>query len=221
VNERKPQELFFAGRSVLHRIDADIRKRTKTFAEDVLLRRLTEGSKIKILFLDPRTSILDRLAKEEGQRARDMLADIATSLGICRRLHALLEEQYDKLQPGAQLGIRVYDRVPYFAYHKQDDIVLVGFYFRSTIGSTSAAYEPVDDVTKRVFGDHFVQIYGDAVESALLEFDGARGRAVFDVDLFDALSRSIRSQLGDEKTDELLKGPVESKVRLAATGRAE
>lgn len=152
VNERKPQELFFAGRSVLHRIDADIRKRTKTFAEDVLLRRLTEGSKIKILFLDPRTSILERLAKEEGQRSRDMLADIATSLGICRRLQALLEAEYEKLQPGAQLGIRVYDRVPYFAYHQQDDIVLVGFYFRSTIGSTSAAYEPVDVVTKQVFG---------------------------------------------------------------------
>jgi hypothetical protein len=82
VNERRSQELFFAGRSVLHRIDADIRKRTQARAEDILIRRLIEGSKIKVLFLDPRTSILERLSREEGQRVRDMLADIATSLGV-------------------------------------------------------------------------------------------------------------------------------------------
>ena len=49
VNERQPQDLFFAGRSVLHRIDADIRARTGASAADVILRRLKEGSKIRII----------------------------------------------------------------------------------------------------------------------------------------------------------------------------
>lgn len=40
VNHQKPQELFFAGRSVLHRIDADIRSKTDGSAENVLFRRL-------------------------------------------------------------------------------------------------------------------------------------------------------------------------------------
>src|SRR5262249_65442 len=86
VTEQKAQDLFFAGRSVLHRIDADIRARTGGSAEEILLRRLKENSKIRILFLDPRTDILNRLAKEEGQTLQAMLGDIATSIGICRRL---------------------------------------------------------------------------------------------------------------------------------------
>jgi len=174
VNEQKAQELFFAGRSVLHRIDADIRSRMAGTAEDILFRRLKEGSKIKVLFLDPRSDILERLAKEEGQTPDAMLGDIATSIGICDRLHKLLQANFSTLQPGAELSIRVYDRVPYFAYHKQDTEVIVGFYFLSSKGSTSAAYELIDDTTKQVFGDHFIGIYSEAVTSTLVEFDGAR-----------------------------------------------
>ncbi len=183
VNEQKSQELFFAGRSVLHRIDADIRSRTAGSAEDILFRRLKEGSKIKILFLDPRTDLPDRLAKEEGQTPEAMLGDIATSIGICRRLHGLLLANFSTLQPGAELGIRVYDRVPYFAYHRQDSDVIVGFCFLSSKGSTSAAYELIDDTTKQVFGDHFIGIYSEAATSTLVEFDGARGRPTFNAKL--------------------------------------
>lgn len=139
VNEQRPQDLFFAGRSVLHRIDADIRARTGATAADVILRRLKEGSKIHILFLDPRIDIIARLADEEGQTLNAMLGDIDTSLKICRSLAELLEAQYKDLPPGAELSVRVYDRVPYFAYHKQDREVIVGFYFDSAKGSTLAA----------------------------------------------------------------------------------
>src|SRR5262249_24088383 len=163
------QELFFAGRSVLHRIDADIRARTGGSAEEILLRRLKENSKIRILFLDPRTDILNRLAKEEGQTLQAMLGDIATSIGICRRLFDLVLQDFPALQHGAELTIRIYDRVPYFAYHKQDDDVVVGFYFLSTKGSSSAAYEIIDEQTKQVFGDHFIHIMYEAATTTLVE----------------------------------------------------
>lgn len=204
VIEQTPQELFFAGRSVLHRIDADVRARTGGSAEDILLRRLKEGSKIKILFLDPRISILERLAEEEGQRLKKMLGDIATSIGICRHLYDLLDQHYASLPPGAELTIRVYDRIPYFAYHKQNDHVIVGFYFLSAIGSTSAAYELVDERTKEVFGDHFVQILAEATKGWLVEFDGPRGRPSFNDDLYKQLRECVVEHLGAEKAEEHL-----------------
>lgn len=218
VNEQKPEDLFFAGRSVLHRIDADIRARTGGSAEDILFRRLKEGSKITILFLDPRMDILERLAKEEGQTTENMLRDIATSIGICRRLNDLLQANFQSLQSGAELSIRVYDRVPYFAYHKQDNGATVGFYFLSSKGSTSAAYELVDEVTKKVFDSHFTQIYSEAVDTYVVEFDGARGRPSFNTALFNELHAHLAAKLGKEKTDELLNREyAEPKVANHAT----
>jgi hypothetical protein len=76
VLEQRPQDLFFAGRSVLHRIDADIRARTGATAVDVILRRLKERSRVYILFLDPRIDIIARLADEEGQTLSAMLGDL-------------------------------------------------------------------------------------------------------------------------------------------------
>lgn len=192
VNERTAQELVFAGRSVLHRIDADIKANTanpNSSAEGIIFRRLKENSKIRILFLDPRTNIIERLAKEEGQRLEVMIDDIDTSLRICKRIFDLLQNdgQALALSTSAELTIRVYDSVPYFAFHKQDNDVIIGFYFSFGIGSSSAAYEVVDSETKKVFGAHFERILSDARENCLLEYDGARCKYYFNERLFNEL----------------------------------
>jgi hypothetical protein len=207
VNVGASQELFFAGRSVLHRIDKDIKKRTNATAsaEDVLLRKLMEGSKITILFLDPRIDIIQRLAEEEGQAVVTMLEDIATSIGICRRLFDLLKAHYAEFQPGAELTIRLYSRVPYFAYHKQDEFVIVGFYFSSGKGSSSAAYEIVDERTKQAFGGHFDHILSEASRTTLVEFDAAHGYPRLDSALLDDLSNYLRGKLPAITADELMK----------------
>ncbi len=197
VNERTPQDLFFAGRSVLHRIDADIKVNTansSSSAEGVILRRLKEGSKVRILFLDPRTEIMERLANEEGQRLEAMLGDVSASLQICKRLNDLLVQEPAPLSPGAELTVRVYNRVPYFAYHRQDNDVIVGFYFSSAIGSSSAAYEAIDEDTKRQFGAHFERLLSDAAKNTLLEYDGARGRSDFNQKLFEDLCAACRKK---------------------------
>lgn len=203
VIEQQPQELFFAGRSVLHRIDADIRARMGSSAEDVIFRRLMEGSRITILLLDPRIDFLKRLAEEEGEPWQSLLGNVATSIGVCKRLYALLEREMPP--PGARLTIRIYDEIPYFAYHQQDKEVVIGFYFRSLLGSSSAAYEVLDEVTKNTFKDHFVKIGAAASGTYLIEFDGARGEATFNDGLFEELCAFVRVQLGD-KADDLIKG---------------
>jgi len=206
VNEKHAQDLFFAGRSVLHRIDADIHANINGSAEAILLRRLKEGSKIRIDFLDPRCDVVDRLANEEGETPAALLGNITTSLGICRRLGDLLRTHYQTLPAGAVLSVRVYDRIPYFAYHKQDDIVIVGFYFQSLLGSSSAAYEVVDDATKRTFSEHFVRIHADAAPTIMVEFDGAAGRPLFNDDLYNQLKDYLSDKLGPTRVDELLAG---------------
>ncbi len=204
--ETKPQELVFAGRSVLHRIDADIRRRDGRSAEEIIIRRLGEGCKIRIDFLDPRIGILKRLASEEGQPEVDMLGDIAKSIGICRLLGELLQAESSKLPLDAELNIRVYDQVPYFAYHQQDENILVGFYFMSSKGYASAAYEVADDNTKELFSDHFVRIHSEAANETLVQFDGARGRSQFNIELFEKLRVFLKKKLGNDRANELLLG---------------
>jgi hypothetical protein len=202
VNERNPQELFFAGRSVLHRIDADIKINTAnrtSSAENIILRRLKEGSKIRVLFLDPRTNIIERLAKEEGQRLEAMVGDVATSLEICKRLYDLIRDECESISPRAELTIRTYDKVPYFAYHRQDNNVIVGFYFSSSIGSSSAAYDLVDEETKQLFGAHFDRILSEAGPNSLLEFDGARGRYAFNETLWTELTKACKDVLAKDQ----------------------
>jgi hypothetical protein len=215
VIEQRPQDLFFAGRSVLHRINADIQSRIGSSAEEILLRRLREGSRISIAFLDPRIDVLERLAAEENQRLETMLGDIAISIGICHRLNDLLLRNSASLPTQAQLRIRIYDAVPYFAYHKQDDQVLVGFYFRSDVGSSSASYEVVDEKTKEAFGDHFREIVAGATANWILDFDGAHGTHSFNAPLFEELRRLMSEKLGSGEADRLIKRRVSPRAQLS------
>lgn len=203
---KEAQSLFFAGRSILHRIDADVRSNSGGTAEGVLFRRLLEGSKITILFLDPRADILGRLAAEEGEKEDTMLSNIAISLGICQRLAARLEKEHQQLPSGAHLTIRLYDHIPYFAYHKENNRVIVGFYFLTMEGSSSAAYEVVDENTKKVFEDHFLRIRADATKGTLVDFEGARGTHEFSSELFEDRRRFLEGKLGEKKVSELLHG---------------
>jgi len=65
VTER--QELFFAGRSVLHRIQYDFDERRLPLLEDILWRKLAEGTRIQILFCNPLWEQVECLADGEGQ----------------------------------------------------------------------------------------------------------------------------------------------------------
>ena len=199
---KSPQVLFFAGRSVLHRMDYDFKKRGLGPVEKILRKRLKEGSRICILFLDPRSDIVPRLAKEELQSPKQMLADITTSIGICRRLYTSLQNEDFPSQ--TQLHVCVYDEIPYFAYHKADNMAIVGFYFPSALGWESPAFEVVDELTRKSFENHFTGIFERASGKVLLELSARKQRLVFNKQLYESIYSVLVKTLGKEKTDELI-----------------
>ena len=187
-------QLFFAGRSVLHRMDTDFRARRLPPVEEVLERKLRDGCAVRILFLDPRSDLVGRLAREEGQTARMMLSDIATSLGVCRRLYDLLAQS--PLPATAQLQIRVYDEVPYFSYHRQGDHVIVGFYFVTALGSQSAAFEVMDEQTRSFFESHFTTLFDRSSDRIILEVSPNRGTPALNQELYADLTDHLAGALG-------------------------
>ncbi len=199
-----PQELFFAGRAVLHRIQNDLDNRNIGPLENLLARKMDEGGNITLLFLDPRSDIIDRLASEEGQSKKQLLSDIAFSLGICVRLHKLIHGK--RWKPPTELHIRVYDEVPYFAYHKEDNKALVGFYYAKSVGSTSAAFEILDMETLKFFQSHFDIIYDRAQKTDILEVSTRQPVAEFNSAFYLELYDSLVNNLGKKATDELISG---------------
>jgi len=190
------QDLFFAGRSVLHRIDADFRSPSRSLgtAEKRLAKRLNEGCSVRSLFLDPRSDLITRLANEEGQTRKQLLADIATSLGICFRLYEEIQELI--LPPHTALSINIFDEIPYFAYHKVEEQVIVGFYFSSIVGHQSAAFEVVDPQTKEFFGQHFNSIM--ARSTYIVRTNPHNDRPEINVTLLNQLKETLMDELGPD-----------------------
>ena len=200
------QELFFAGRAVLHRIQNDLDNRNVGTVEKILARKLEEGGNITILFLDPRSDIINRLAQEEGQSKKQLLSDIAFSLGVCSRLYKLIENR--RWRPPTELHIRVYDEVPYFAYHKEDTKAIVGFYYAKSVGSTSAAFEVQDLETLKFFQGHFDIICDRAQKTNILEISTRQPVADFNGAFYVELYDSLVQNLGKKATDELVSGKL-------------
>ncbi len=203
----EPQELFFAGRSVLNRINNDLLNLHFGNAEEVLARKLKDGSSITVLFLDPRSNLIERLADEEGQSKMELLSDIAFSVGVCSRLYPLLRNT--QLRPSAELHIRVYDEVPNFAFHREDKKIIVGFYFATSIGSTSAAFETIDDETGKFFQGHFDTVCFRSKNSRLLEIAPQTMAARFNSNLYEILCSSLVKDLGKRRAEGLIAGAID------------
>lgn len=188
------QKLFFAGRSVLHRLDGELRKRRLQPADRVIARRVLEGADIRILLLDPRSELVPGLAHEEGQSAEQLLRDIDTSLEICGKIHHALDGK--QIPAKAHLEIKVFDQVPYFAYHQVDDKVIIGFYFASSLGHSSPAYEVIDARTKEYFGAHFLTLFAAPATSTVLRIDPHRRVSELEADLLGELRKAIAERRG-------------------------
>lgn len=199
-----PSDMFFAGRSVLHRITADFQVRQIGDAETIIARRLLEGSTLKVLILDARSEMIPRLALEEGQTSEQLYSDLATSLGICKRLYEQLDNC--ELPARTRIEVDVFDEIPYFAYHKVDHNVIVGFYFSSAVGHTSAAFEIVDPKTKEFFGQHFNSILGRATNDFIIKSNPHSGKTEINDKLITELTTVFINKLGQEKAINLING---------------
>lgn len=204
------QDLFFAGRSVLHRIDVDFRSTSRSLgtAESRLAKRLSEGCSVRILFLDPASDLITRLANEEGQTRKQLLGDIAASLGICCRLYEQIQKL--NLHHHTKLSINVFDEIPYFAYHKVEEQVVVGFYFSANVGHQSAAFEVVDPQTKEFFGQHFNAIMARAYSTYIVRTNPHNSKPEINVTLLDQLKKMLINELGLDEFNKRFEGLVES-----------
>lgn len=197
-------ELFLAGRSVLHQVQDGLNGLNLRPVEELIYGKLKNGSVIRILFLDPRSNLVSRLCREEGQSEREFLEDMATSLGICRRIYELIM-QSPALPLEAELHIRMYDELPHFSYHRYDDDVLVGMYFISPLGSTSPAFQVTDAGTKKFFNDHFTSIFDRvSADGCVVELTSKSRTPEFDADLYGRLCDSLIQRLGRERCVELM-----------------
>jgi hypothetical protein len=211
ISDATDQDLFFAGRSVLHRIQDDVEVRSGAALEEILAKKLLGGASIRVLFLDPRSKLIDRLAKDEGQPPEQMLTDIATSLGICRRLHGVLRK-YPRFPGQAQLDVRIYDEIPYFAYHRENQKMYVGFYFSTSLGYRSAAFEAHDPEAQSFFENHFIHIFSRYEDQFIVKLPTFRGAPIFNENLFEELRTFLSQRLGEERVKQLLDPAGETEV---------
>ncbi|ACF44595.1 hypothetical protein [Pelodictyon phaeoclathratiforme] len=166
INE-KNDELFFAGRSVLHTIEKYVKKRSEyNGIEDAILQKLKEGTTIKILILDPRSVVINLLTSEEtmngqSQQVRyfEMMRDIKFSFAIADKIGKLIDNKKNIDRLTGNITIMLYSDMPYFAYHRQGNEVLIGYYFIREVGSKSGVYKITDEFTKTEYNNHFECIW--------------------------------------------------------------
>jgi len=191
------KKLVFAGISVLHRMQADLHdaKDPKNI-EDVIVCKLREGCEIQIMFMAPTCNLINRIAKEEGQMEQELLQDIDQSLVICKSIYERLGRETG-LNNGGKLYIRLYNSIPHFAYHRDDEDVIVGFYFRKHTGSGTPALRVLDRTMKIRFEEHFKILFDDPTTPKLVEFGDHSRTPVFDHHLHQDFRAWIADRLNE------------------------
>lgn len=193
------QDLFFAGRSVLHRIEADLDCRRFPPLEKILIRKLNEGSRIRVLFCSPTWELIPDLATQEDQPANSLYADLATSLGVVNRLWQKLQNDQAK----GQVEIALYREQLQYAYHKTADLdgdnveMFVGFYFAKRLGCRSPLFEVTDPSVQTEFEDHFDTVFKRATR--LLTYPPLGQGKQFNDELFAACREFLCACIGAEE----------------------
>jgi hypothetical protein len=164
---------------------------TETFKqpiEKIILKKLDGGGKLTILFLDPSMPIMAQLVSEEG-KANTLYRDLRTSLEICNKLAVLLQNRAGSHNhSGGLLKIAVFKKNPTFAYHKQGNQTLIGFYPLKMKGEKSPVYEAIGEDIGTPFDDHFTRLLMDGETTTLIDYDGGRKKAlVVETDAINAL----------------------------------
>jgi hypothetical protein len=155
--------------------------------EKIILDKLKRGGKLTILFLDPRMQIIAQLVSEEGQTST-MLQDLRTSLGICARLAVHLQNRAGSNDhSNGSLKIAVYKKNSTFAYHKQGNQMLIGFYPLNSKGEKSPVYEAIGEGIWGPFDEHFATLIADHETTKLIDYKEGRVKNHIDTATIDEL----------------------------------
>jgi hypothetical protein len=206
--ETKPQTLLFAGHSVLHRIQKDFKDKKLASVEEAIRDKLLENSTIRILFLDIRWDLLDTVAKGEGQSGTSIRVDIATTLGVCKKIW---ERMKGEKLPGTIEIRRCRELVQYaFQYmecsEKGESKMLCGLYFAGRIGAESPLLLVEGSKIQDFFLQHFKTVFNDPKRSELLLIYSNEGTEKrFDHDYYKKCKKSLlEHKLDPEVVAELM-----------------
>ena len=204
VNEKNVKDMFIAGRSCLHRMSYDIITNYRQQFDQLVYDKLQNGTKIRILFLDPRSTLIERLAKEEGQSPLQMYQHISKSIGITKQIYENLKNQNFKSNGSrGELYIRIYDEIPSYAYHKIDDNVILGFYFADALRVNSPAFV-ITGQAGECFNKHFEYIFDRSCRTSLLEVSPHSIDPIFNDNLYSELYQDLTNKLGTNQTDDFI-----------------
>lgn len=202
ILEKEPQELFFAGHSVLHRVQADFTDRGLIPVEQALKQQLLGSSKIRILFLDPTWDFIDNVARAEKQPPSTLRRHLAITLGICQKLWKSIENE----RLTGEIEIRTCTELVQYAFHhvicreKGESEMLVGFYFAGRLGTKSPLLLIKDEQIQEFFATHFRVVFDRAKTLLICSRDGTKE---FDHAYYRNCKNSLVQHLGDELVDEL------------------
>ncbi|MBD3337805.1 MAG: hypothetical protein GF353_01765 [Candidatus Lokiarchaeota archaeon] len=166
VLETSAQDIFFAGRSVLHRIQFDFEERNLPNLEKIFIRKLNEGSKIKILLCHPLWELIDNLARSENSTPEKIRNDLKTSFDIINKLWEKLKDDQERYR--GEIEIRLYKELIQYAYHRiqsidsEDIVMYVGMYFSRKQGCRSPLFEVFEKSIQREFEEHFANVFNSA-----------------------------------------------------------
>jgi hypothetical protein len=195
----EPQEMFFAGRSVLHRMKKDFEDRRLPPFDEALIEKVKGGSTIRILFIDPQWNLIERIAAQEGRNSStELYADLKITFSIVYQIWNKLQNISYSL-PGS-IDIRVYKEISQYAYHyvensKENKVdMYVGFYFAQQLGWQSALFQVHSVEVQKVFNRHFSVIF-DRAHQILSYPKGGGGLQKFDNSFYELAMNHLDSRL--------------------------
>lgn len=203
VLENKVQDAFFAGHSILHRVDEDFRSRRLLPVKEALPQKISEGSKIRILFLDPTWDLLDEVAIAGGQEPQVLRRDLAKTLETCKQLWLALKDQGSH----GSLQIRTCRAIVQYAFHhvqrsrRRTDEMLIGFYFAGQPGTETPVYETDDEEVRRCFAVHFATVFDAPSAKRLLSYSD--GSLDFNHEYFTLCTDALSRHLGEKAVEGL------------------
>ena len=203
--EQAPQEIFFAGHSVLHRVQIDFRSRQFAPVEKALLRKLKENSRIRIMFLDPTWDYLDKLARAESEAPEGLRTNLAVTLAICQRLWQAIQN----LELPGSIEIRTCSEFEQYAFHhiicaqRAEDQMLMGFYFAQSEGMKTPLFVVDNERIREEFRSHFNIVFGKGQQ--LMHYSQQGTTKGFNHAYYEACQKSLAEHLGHERLTEIQK----------------
>jgi len=208
------EDVFFAGRAVLARINKNLESSNLSGVVPTLIEKYKTGSRIRIVTFDPRSDLIKRIADDETRSYEEILNDIVESIGL---VYLLYEEskKIDFKNEDGSIIIVLYDLINDFSYQEvkrregsnKANQMLFGMYYNYQAGYNTPLYEVLDPQTKKFFSTYIKKIY-DVNHPCrwLLRIENGK-RPSFNKDLYKSIENHIERTCIEHQIELIYKLP--------------